>query len=157
MFICSSFHHFVSNYIHCISLRTLKNLCGSTKTCESRTDQKFVDIEIERIRSTFQNTEQEKSAKRSFEWLDFLRNPGRKTLTIGIILTALNHITGSYALLNYQMMVSPNESALVVGILLCHCWLMGLGERHVKLNIIKSSPSQTLDFTVTLLFYRNKV
>lgn len=57
--------------------------------------------------------------------IDLLRNPGRKAIIIGIVLAALNHITGSYALISYTAtifkesgsMISPNESALVVGVI----------------------------------------
>lgn len=46
-------------------------------------------------------------------------------MIIGIVLAALNHITGSYALLSYTAtifkesgsVISPNESALVVGVI----------------------------------------
>lgn len=46
-------------------------------------------------------------------------------MIIGIVLAALNHITGSYALLSYTAtifkesgsIISPNESALVVGVI----------------------------------------
>lgn len=89
------------------------------------TDQKLIDMEIERLRSTLNNDVQKKSNQSSFKWSDFLVRPGRKALIIGIVLAALNHITGSYALLNYTAtifeasgsIISPNESALVVGII----------------------------------------
>lgn len=52
---------------------------------------------------------------------DLITNPGRKAMVIGIVLAALNHITGSYALLSYTAtifkesgsLITPNESALV--------------------------------------------
>lgn len=88
-------------------------------------DQKFVDMEIEQLRSTLRSNEQKHSSQGSFKWSDFGKNPGRKALIIGIVLAALNHITGSYALLNYTSsifeasgsIISANESALIVGII----------------------------------------
>lgn len=87
-------------------------------------DQKYVDIEIERMRSTLQSTEK-KHTSQGFKWSDFAVNPGRKALIIGIVLAALNHITGSYALLNYTSLIfeasgsimSANESSLIVGVI----------------------------------------
>lgn len=82
-------------------------------------DARLVDMEIERLRKTLNNNEQKKSNQSSFQWSDFLRNPGRKALIIGIVLAALNHITGSYALLMYTAtifeasgsIISPNQVA----------------------------------------------
>lgn len=87
-------------------------------------DRKLIDVEIERIRSTLNSSEQ-KQYQSSFKWSDFMTNPGRKALIIGIVLAALNHISGSYALLSYTAeifeasgsVISPNESALVVGVI----------------------------------------
>lgn len=91
----------------------------------STIDRRLIDMEIERLRSTLTNTEQINSSERSFKWSDFLTNPGRKALIIGVVLAALNNISGSYALLSYTAkifeasgsVVSPNESALVVGVI----------------------------------------
>lgn len=101
------------------SIRFYKNLRSPA------TDQKIVDMEIERMRRTLENSEQKNASQSSFQWSDFGRNPGRKALIIGIVLAALNHITGSYALLNYTSLIfeasgsimNPNESSLIVGII----------------------------------------
>lgn len=57
-------------------------------------------------------------------WSDFGVNPGRKALTISIVLGLLGHISGSFAIINYTATIfkksgsilSANESALVIGI-----------------------------------------
>lgn len=80
-------------------------------------------MEIERLKKTLTQAEEEKSNKSSLKSIDLFRNPGRKAIIIGIVLAALNHITGSYALLSYTATIfkesgsimGPNESALVVG------------------------------------------
>lgn len=92
-------------------------------------------MEVERLRGTLQNTEHKHSSQGSFKWSDFTKNPGRKALIIGIVLAALNHITGSYALLNYTSIIfeasgsiiSANESSLIVGII----QLIGMYNVHI--------------------------
>lgn len=59
------------------------------------------------------------------QWSDLLYNPGRKAMIIGIFLGALNHLSGSFALISYSANIfeaagsalSSNESALVIGII----------------------------------------
>lgn len=51
------------------------------------------------------------------------QTPGRKAMTIGIFLAALDQLSGNFALLSYTAnifasagsVLSPNESALIVG------------------------------------------
>lgn len=88
-------------------------------------DRKLIEIEIERLKKTLTENEQEKSNKSSLKSSDFMKNPGRKAMVIGMVLAALNHITGSYALLSYTAtifkesgsIISANESALIVGVI----------------------------------------
>lgn len=59
------------------------------------------------------------------KWEDLITNPGRKALTLGVILAVLGHVSGSFAIINYTAIIfkksgskilSADESALVIGI-----------------------------------------
>lgn len=59
----------------------------------------------------------------SIKWSDLMSGAGRKAMTIGIILAALNQLCGCFAMLQYTANIfkeagssmSPNMSAIVVG------------------------------------------
>lgn len=89
------------------SIRFYKNLRSPT------TDQKLVDMEIKRLQSTINSDVQKHSNQSSFKWSEFLRNPGRKALIIGIVLAALNHITGSYALIQYTSIIFEASGSII--------------------------------------------
>lgn len=83
----------------------------------------MVKAEIEKLENLI-GTKTNESSKRSWKWADLTINPGRKALTIGIVLAVLGHISGSFAIINYTATIfkhsgsilSANESALVIGI-----------------------------------------
>lgn len=61
----------------------------------------------------------------SFDWSDITRNPGRRAMTIGIVLVLLNQFCGCTAMLNYTAHIfkeagsnlSPNMSSIIVGVI----------------------------------------
>lgn len=67
----------------------------------------------------------EKCNGNSFNWSDLMRAPGRKAITIGIVLVAINQFCGCFAMLNYTSNIfkeagsnmSPNMSAIIVGVI----------------------------------------
>lgn len=64
-------------------------------------------------------------AKGSLTWSDLTSGPGRRAMTIGIVLILLNQFCGCFAMLNYTANIfqaagssmSPNMSAIVVAII----------------------------------------
>lgn len=103
-----------------------------------KSDTKLIQEEIERLKnqigkfSKFDDGSSEKMADNSFKWKNLISNPGRKALIIGVVLALLNHISGNFALINYAgtifkesgSIISENESALVVAVILCFTTLI---------------------------------
>lgn len=78
-------------------------------------------MEMERLKCQIANrTKTSRAWSELFKLL--IQNPGRKAITIGLVLCMLNHFSGNFVLLNYTAnifkmsgsVLSPNESALVV-------------------------------------------
>lgn len=80
---------------------------------------------IEQLRHLIGDNESKKSQENTTKWSDIKENPGRRALTVGFVLAALQNLSGSFALLNYTATIfeeagsfmSSNESALIVGII----------------------------------------
>lgn len=74
-----------------------------------------------------ENTVNEKKTKNDNEnvnkWSELLSRRGRKAMTIGLVVSALNQLSGCVAMLSYTATIfkeagsalSPNESAIIVG------------------------------------------
>ncbi|KAG4076493.1 hypothetical protein HA402_014457 [Bradysia odoriphaga] len=99
------------------SIRFYKNLRANPEA------NKIVQIEMENIKSEMTLAQTDMANKSSAKLSDFFTNPGRKAMIIGIVLAALNHLTGSFVLIAYAGTVfqksgsalSPNDSALIIG------------------------------------------
>lgn len=63
-------------------------------------DFELLQLEMSKLRNSIGNHD-EKSVRSSFNWSDLTRSPGRKAMTIGIVLAALNQFCGCFAMLNY--------------------------------------------------------
>lgn len=63
--------------------------------------------------------------RKSMKWSDLVTGPGRKAITIGIVLSALNQFGGCFALLNYSGIIfeesgsnmSVEMSTIIVGVI----------------------------------------
>lgn len=98
----------------------------------------MIQDEIERFEnqigdhSKVNDCSSEKMPGNTLKWQNLSSNPGRKALIIGVVLALLNHISGNFALINYAgtifkesgSIISENESALVVGAILCFSTLV---------------------------------
>lgn len=78
---------------------------------------------MENIKTEISQAQADKANRHSTKLSDYIKNPGRKAMIIGVVLAALNHLTGSFALIAYAGTVfqksgsalSPNDSALIIG------------------------------------------
>ncbi|KAG4076487.1 hypothetical protein HA402_014451 [Bradysia odoriphaga] len=99
------------------SIRFYKNLRANPEA------NKIVQIEMENIKSGMTQAQTEIANKSPAKLSDFLTNPGRKAMIIGIVLAALNQLSGAFVLIAYAGTVfqksgsalSPNDSALIIG------------------------------------------
>lgn len=107
------------------------------------------------------------SAKRSVKWEDLTSNPGRKALIIGVVLAISGHISGSFAIINYNATIfqksgsdflSANDSALVVGIVqlvgvvIMLCLVERLGRKILYVISMVGSILGYIAFGLYLLF-----
>lgn len=87
-------------------------------------DFELLQLEMSKLKNSIGETN-EKSNGNPFNWSDLTRAPGRKAITIGIVLAALNQFCGCFAMLNYTASIfgeagsnmSPNMSAIIVGVI----------------------------------------
>lgn len=99
---------------------------------------------------------------------DLTKNPGRKALTIGVVLALANHFSGSFAIITYAAEIfqatgsifTENQSALIIAaIQLCGtCSLPFLVERvGRKAMYVLSTGGTTFGFTTlaTYLLFRS--
>lgn len=111
---------------------------------------KLVKAEVEKIKMEINKAEQSKKHEH-LSWSDFKKNPGRKAMIIGAGLGALNHITGSYALIMYtktifeasgSIMSSGDSSLIVAFIQLIGTFIVPLLIEHTgrKVRIIPYVP-----------------
>lgn len=99
------------------SLRFYRNVHGTM-------GNELIQQEMNRLRSAVGN-DAGKSEKNSMKWSDLVSGPGRKAMTIGIVLALLSRFTGCMALLTYTASIfeeagsnlTPNMATIVVGII----------------------------------------
>lgn len=78
---------------------------------------------MEKLKSTVGGVETKKSDERSMNWSELVTGPGKKAMTIGLVVSVLNQLSGCVAMLSYTANIfkeagsalSPNLSAIVVG------------------------------------------
>ena len=86
---------------------------------------KFIQMEINKLKCICDDMKIQANGKNSWNWIDLIVAPGRRAMTIGIILILLNQCCGCFAMLNYTANIfeeagsnmSPNMSAIVVGVI----------------------------------------
>lgn len=67
----------------------------------------------------------DESNESSMTWSDLIKEPGRKAMTIGIALAALNQLSGCFAMISYTATIfdaagsamNPNTSAIIIGVI----------------------------------------
>lgn len=81
---------------------------------------------MNKLRSSLDNNNNNKKQQEdSLKLSDFLKNPGRKAMTIGIVLATLNQCCGTFAMLNYTESIfveagssmSPKSSAVIIAVI----------------------------------------
>lgn len=88
-------------------------------------DYRLLQLEINKLQNSLGEANTNPTEKSSWKWSDLATNPGKKAMTIGIILATLNQFCGCFAMLNYTATIfeeagstmSPNMSAIVVGVI----------------------------------------
>ncbi|XP_031622894.1 facilitated trehalose transporter Tret1-like isoform X2 [Contarinia nasturtii] len=86
-------------------------------------DYEVLQSEMNKLKNSLQGDSTKKSV--SIKWCDLTSGAGRKAMTIGIVLAALNQLCGCFAMLQYTANIfkeagsamSPNMSAIVVGVI----------------------------------------
>lgn len=63
-------------------------------------DFELLQMEMTKLQNSIGKPD-EKCSGSSLNWSDLTRAPGRKAITIGIVLAALNQFCGCFAMLNY--------------------------------------------------------
>lgn len=76
------------------SIRFYQNMHGNVN------DFELLQLEMSKLQNSIGKPD-EKSTGSSLNWSDLTRAPGRKAITIGIVLAALNQFCGCFAMLNY--------------------------------------------------------
>lgn len=89
-------------------------------------DRTSIDTEIERLKRQIgdDDSNTRKSLKWSELWKLVTRNPGKKAMIIGTVLSLLTHFCGNFALMNFTAnifelsgsVLQPDQSALVVAV-----------------------------------------
>lgn len=98
------------------SIQFYQNIQGSTDNGD-----KLVNDNIEKLKHQI-NHDSEQSNGRRIKWTDFTMNPGRKAMTIGIVLSIANDFSGATALITFaatifeasRSILSSNDSALII-------------------------------------------
>lgn len=88
-------------------------------------DYEVLQSEINKLKSTLDSGNTEKSGGNSLKCSDIITGAGRKAMTIGIVLAGVNQLCGCFAMLQYTASIfeeagsnmSPNMSAIVVGVI----------------------------------------
>lgn len=76
------------------SMRFYQNMRGKAN------DFELLQLEMSKLQNSIGKPD-EKCNGNSLTWSDLTRAPGRKAITIGIVLAALNQFCGCFAMLNY--------------------------------------------------------
>lgn len=102
-------------------------------------DYELIQSEMNKLRRINDGGEtgQQKLNPAQFKYCDLLVGPGRKALTIGIVLMILNQFCGCFAMLNYNIFkeagsdMPANVAAIIVGViqLIGACFPVFLVER----------------------------
>lgn len=140
------------------SIRFYKNINEDTVDAD-----KLVQNEIDKLKDQIKDKEMDGSAIKRIKLSDLTTNPGRKAITIGIVLALANHFSGSFAIITYAAEIfqttgsifSENESALIIAaIQLCGtCTLPFLVERIGRKALYVISTGGTTFGFVTLASY----
>lgn len=94
--------NYIINLLKLVSLQEAKKSIRFYQSLrEGEKGNKLVNIEIDKLKSTINDGEMQKSDEKSFEWSDFKTKTVRKAMTIGVVLVALNQFSGVVAMLNY--------------------------------------------------------
>lgn len=103
------------------SIRFYQNMHGKAN------DFELLQLEMLKLKTTNESPKlaDNYNSGNSFDWSDLIQAPGRKAITIGIVLAALNQFCGCFAMLNYTAKIfkeagsnmSPNMSAIIVGVI----------------------------------------
>lgn len=89
-------------------------------------DRKSIDTEIERLKHQIGDDDAgtNKPLKWSELWELLKRNPGKKAMIIGLVLSLLTHFSGNFVLINYTANIfrlagtmHPNKSTLIVAVI----------------------------------------
>lgn len=88
-------------------------------------DYELLQSEMDKLKSTIDGSNNDKSSDNSIKLSDITSGPGRNAMIIGIILAGINQLSGCFAMLQYTATIfqeagssmSPNMSAIVVGVI----------------------------------------
>lgn len=86
-------------------------------------NDKFIQLELNKLRSAINAVNSERSDGNMFEWSNFKTRTTQKAFIIGIVLVSLNQFSGVATMLNYtanifeeaKSSLSPNISTIIVG------------------------------------------
>lgn len=92
-------------------------------------DYQLLQVEMKKLQGSLNDAEAQTTGNSSFGWSELFENPGRKAMTIGIVLASLNQFCGVFAMLQYTSDIfrdagsslSPNMSAIGKFIILNQC------------------------------------
>lgn len=85
-------------------------------------DFRSLQLEINKLKNSFGGKIE---LGTGFKWSDVTTGPGRKAMTIGIVLVLINQFCGCFAMLNYTASIfrdagstmSPDMSAIIVAVI----------------------------------------
>lgn len=111
--------HMFSHVFHVFSQEAKKSIrfYQNIKSC----DDHLVEEQIAKLQHQINN----EITKKSIDKASYLKNPGRKAMIIGLVLSSMVHLSGAYAMMNYAgtifqgagSIISTNESALIIGVI----------------------------------------
>lgn len=86
---------------------------------------KFIQTEINKLKCICDETKGQADGEIALNLVDLMTAPGRRAMTIGIVLIALNQCCGCFAMLNYAANIfkeagtemPANVAAIVVGVI----------------------------------------
>lgn len=92
---------------------------------ENDANVKFIQMEINKLKCICDESKRQADGKNSLNLKDLMTTPGRRAMTIGIVLIGLNQCCGCFAMLNYAANIFKeagtelpvNVAAIVVGLI----------------------------------------
>lgn len=101
------------------SIKFYRNLSGKPG------ENELVEMEIVKLKNAVTDVKSEQSDDSSLKWSDITTGAGGKAMAIGVVLAALNQLSGVFAMLQYTASIfqdagsnmSPNMSAIVVAVI----------------------------------------